>query len=240
MTSTNGDRRAAAGGNVLIVDDCTLYRDALAAVLISHGILPVHTAWDMPSLIGVLESTAPLVILLNMATIGAHKLLRCAVSLSPRVPVVAIGIAEDDEDAIVVCAEAGVSAYHMRPDSLAELLVLINVVAKGGISCPPQISAMLLRRVSAVADLRQPVPREPVLTTRETQILRMLELGRSNQDIAAHLSIAIHTVKNHVHSLLTKLGVSTRAEAAALSHRLRLDQETLRRTESRSRKNWPR
>jgi DNA-binding NarL/FixJ family response regulator len=45
----------------------------------------------------------------------------------------------------------------------------------------------------------------------------MLELGLSNQDIATHLCIAVHTVKNHVHSLLSKLGVSTRAEAAALS-----------------------
>jgi DNA-binding NarL/FixJ family response regulator len=49
----------------------------------------------------------------------------------------------------------------------------------------------------------------------------MLELGLSNQDIAAQLCIAVHTVKNHVHSLLTKLGVSTRAEAAALSRTLR-------------------
>jgi len=44
-----------------------------------------------------------------------------------------------------------------------------------------------------------------------------LELGRSNREIAARLNIAVHTVKNHVHNLFTKLGVSTRAEAAALS-----------------------
>jgi DNA-binding NarL/FixJ family response regulator len=49
----------------------------------------------------------------------------------------------------------------------------------------------------------------------------MLELGLSNQDIATQLSIAVHTVKNHVHSLLTKLGVSSRAEAAALTRTIR-------------------
>jgi DNA-binding NarL/FixJ family response regulator len=51
----------------------------------------------------------------------------------------------------------------------------------------------------------------------------MLELGLSNRDIAAQLAIAVHTVKNHVHSLLTKLGVSSRAEAAALSRTIRLN-----------------
>jgi DNA-binding NarL/FixJ family response regulator len=49
----------------------------------------------------------------------------------------------------------------------------------------------------------------------------MLELGLSNRDIAAQLCIAVHTVKNHVHSVLNNLGVSTRARAAALSRTIR-------------------
>ena len=76
---------------------------------------------------------------------------------------------------------------------------------------------MLLRRLSAVAARRQPAAKELVLTAREAQILRMLEMGLSNQNIADQLSIAIHTVKNHVHRVLTKFGVSTRAEAAELA-----------------------
>ena len=58
---------------------------------------------------------------------------------------------------------------------------------------------------------------ELVLTAREVQIFGMLKLGLSNREIAAQLCIAVHTVKNHVHSLLTKLNVRTRAEAAALA-----------------------
>jgi DNA-binding NarL/FixJ family response regulator len=109
----------------------------------------------------------------------------------------------------------------MRTDSLEDLLVLIRKVAAGESSCPPRVSAILLRRLSALASQRQPPVRELALTAREIQILRMLELGRSNRDIAAQLAIAVHTVKNHVHSLLTKLGVSTRAEAAAVSRTIR-------------------
>jgi DNA-binding NarL/FixJ family response regulator len=56
-----------------------------------------------------------------------------------------------------------------------------------------------------------------VLTVREAEILAMLKLGLSNREIAEQLCIAVHTVKNHVHSLLTKLGVSTRGQAAALA-----------------------
>jgi DNA-binding NarL/FixJ family response regulator len=57
------------------------------------------------------------------------------------------------------------------------------------------------------------VQKELVLTSREDQILRLLELGLSNQEIASQLCIAVHTVKNHVHSVLTKLEVRSRAEA---------------------------
>ena len=72
-----------------------------------------------------------------------------------------------------------------------------------------------MRRLSSLATQRQPFSTELVLTMREAQILHMLEMGLSNRDIADQLYIAIHTVKNHVHNLLAKLGVSTRAEAAA-------------------------
>ncbi|KRE26665.1 hypothetical protein ASG82_08960 [Mycobacterium sp. Soil538] len=233
---TNGDSRAP--GKVLIVDDCALYREALASALMSNGILPVRTAWDVPSLIGALESAAPRVILLNMAASKVQTFLRAVCNLSPEVPVVAVATPEDDQDMIFACAEAGVAAYHMKVDSLADLLVLLHVVADGRTWCPPQIAATLLRRVSAVAGSRRSATRDPGLTSREIQVLHMLELGRSNQEIALELSIAVHTVKNHVHNLLTKLGVNTRAEAAAAFHKLRVDQDDRRRPGSRSSQSW--
>ena len=141
--------------------------------------------------------------------------------IRPHVRVIVLGASEDDQSAIVACAEAGVAGYHMRSDSLEDLLELIRKVATGESFYSPQVAAILLRQLSALAAQRQPAARDPALTTRKAQILTMLELGRSNQDIATELSIAVHTVKNHVHSLLTKLGVSTRAEAAALSRTIR-------------------
>ena len=211
---------------ILIIDDCTLYRENLAAVFVLNRIAAPRVAWDLPSLVLALEDAEPSVVLLNMATRGSHLLLRAAMDIRPNMRVIVLGTSEDDESEIVACAEAGVAGYHMRTDSLEDLLVLMQNVAAGRSSCPPRVSAVLLRRLSTLASQPQPAVRELALTARETQILTMLELGRSNRDIATQLRIAVHTVKNHVHSLLTKLGVSTRAEAAARSRTMRMDRGT--------------
>lgn len=63
--------------------------------------------------------------------------------------------------------------------------------------------------------------RSELLTAREMEILELIDLGLTNQQIATRLSLALHTVKNHVHNLLTKLGVGTRAEAASMTRALR-------------------
>ena len=206
---------------ILIVDDSTLYREYLAGVIAAHGVVNPTVAWDLPSLIAAIENTMPRVILLNMATRDGAMLLRQALKLSPSVRLIVLGMSEDDESEIVACAEAGVAGYHLRTESLEDLLVLMRKVAAGESLCSPRVSAILLRRLSALASQREPAEKELVLTAREAQILKMLELGLSNRDIAQQLCIAVHTVKNHVHSLLTKLGVSTRAQAAALSRTIR-------------------
>lgn len=207
--------------SILIIDDCTLYRENLAATIALHGTAALSVAWDLPSLVKALEDTTPSIVLLNIATRDGAMLLRAAMEISPNVRVIVLGVSEDDESEIIACAEEGVAGYHMRTDSLDDLLVLIRKVAAGESLCSPRVSAILLRRLSALASQRQPVAKELVLTAREAQILRMLELGLSNRDIAKRLCIAVHTVKNHVHSLLAKLGVSSRAEAAALVRTIR-------------------
>ncbi|MGW4101255.1 LuxR C-terminal-related transcriptional regulator [Mycobacterium sp. NPDC004974] len=216
-STSAGDSGLLRDTRILIVDDSTLCREFLAGVVTAHGVLAPGLAWDVPSLTAALESTLPRVVLLNMATRNKAVLLRHALEFSPSARVVVLGVSETDESEIVACAEAGVAGYHLRNESLDDLLILIHNVAAGESLCSPRISAILLRRLSALASQRQPAVRELVLTSREAQILRMLESGLSNRDIAAELCIAVHTVKNHVHSLLNKLGVSSRAQAAALA-----------------------
>jgi DNA-binding NarL/FixJ family response regulator len=212
-----GSRTALRGLRILIVDDCTLHRENLAAAFRASGAADVGVAWDLPSLVFALGATRPNALLLNIASHDSALLLRAATDIDPDARVIVLGVSADDEARIVACAEAGVAGYHMRTETLADLLILIRRVAAGETSFSTGLASMLLRRLASVASQRQPETRELVLTGREAQILQMLELGLSNHDIATRLSIAVHTVKNHVHSLLKKLGVSTRAEAAALS-----------------------
>jgi DNA-binding NarL/FixJ family response regulator len=214
---------------ILIVDDCTLFRENLAAALALNGFPPPHVAWDLRSLVTVLQRSDSRIALVNVGTRSVHLLLKAAMDIRPDLRVIALGASTADESGIVACAEAGVAGYHLRADSLEDLIALINGVAAGASSCPPWVSEILLRRLSALAVKPQHAERELALTTRESQILRMLEMGSSNRDIAAQLSIAVHTVKNHVHSVLTKLGVTTRAEAAAISRTLRTDRGGVRR-----------
>ena len=207
---------------ILVIDDCMLYRDFLVAVIASHANVSPGVAWDGPSLRTAFDATQPRLILLNMATHDSTNLLEQAIALGPHVRVIVLGISECDEATIVACAEAGAAGYHLRSESLADLLVLMHKVSAGESHCSPKISAILLRRLSALAAQRPRDARGVILTAREIQILGMLELGHSNRDIADQLCIAVHTVKNHVHNLLTKLGVATRAQAAAVARTMQI------------------
>ena len=212
-----GCRNRLSCRRILIVDDCVLHRENLAAVLAVNGASKPAVAWDLPSLCASLEEATPDIVLLSIARRNNVTLLRSVREKCPCANVIVVGISEDDESEIVSSAEVGVAGYHLRTESLDDLLALINRVCKGESLCSPKVSAILLKRLSTLAAERQFEAKELVLTTREVQILRMLELGMSNRDIADQLCIALHTVKNHVHSVLSKLGASTRGEAAAFS-----------------------
>ncbi|MDT5266401.1 MAG: hypothetical protein QOI90_3027, partial [Mycobacterium sp.] len=198
-----GDRLAYA--KILIVDGCTLQRENLAAIFAVNGTSRPAVAWDLLSLCASLREATPDIVLLNMVTSDNLTLLRSLREMCPHAQVIVVGISEDDESEVVACAEAGVAGYHLRTESLDDLLILISKVFDGESACSPRVSAILLKRLSTLAAQRHPATKELVLTAREIQILRMLEIGLSNRDIAERLCIALHTVKNHVHSILGKL-----------------------------------
>lgn len=212
-----GPDGATASPRILILDDRRLFRELLAASLALNGFRDPVAAWDLSSLVLALEDGELSLVLLSMVTRGSPLLLQALMDISPHLPVIVLGVSDADEAGITGCAEAGVAGYHMRTDSLEELVVLMRDVAAGELCWPAPVAAILRRRLLTLAWPPPATPQDLALTARETQVLRMLELGRSNRDIAVQLNIAVHTVKNHVHSLLTKLGVATRTEAAAVS-----------------------
>ena len=225
MTSDSGARpghlrapqQSTPRCRLLLIDDNRLYREALVQLLVDTlGFDTVEEADSLPSVQLRLASGQPDVVIVNLATRHSREILSTIAERRPGLPLVAVGVNDTDERQVLACAEAGVNGYVTRDDSVTDFRAAIHAVAAGGSHVSPRISSLLLRRVREAAVRRQGAVNFDTLTAREIQILRLIGAGLGNQDIARKLTIELHTVKNHVHNLLTKLGVRSRGEAAAL------------------------
>src|SRR5829696_1244627 len=198
------DRQVDPGTlQLLIVDDVRLYREGLAGILAREpGVRRVLTAHDAPAAAAVLAAQRPDVVLINAAD-GNHGLIRAVRDLDPEVAIIVVGVAESEED-VVACAEAGVAGYLLRTEPLEHLIRVMRSVVAGETLCSPRTAALLLRRVQTLAAQRGTGPRVPALTAREDDVLHLLDLGLSNQEISDRLGITVRTVKNHVHNILEK------------------------------------
>ncbi len=200
---------------VAIVADTRLYREGLAQVLgRDSGICIVATAARREEAVASLPDVQPDVILVDMALPDSLGALRVIVERVPDRRIIAIGVL-DEEDDVLNCAEVGVAGYVSREASVEELVTVIESVARGEAICSPRVAASLLRRVAALAAGQGGELPLAHLTSREREIVRLIDQGLSNKEIARDLGIEIATVKNHVHNLLEKLQVHRRGEAAA-------------------------
>lgn len=202
-----------SGPRILIVDDNALGRECLATAL-STSYAEVRSAANLSALLHECGFDVPDLVLLNIRTRNSATLLHSILDLDPRPRIVVCGLAVDREAEIVSCAEAGVPGLHLESESVAHLITLLNAVADGKSLCSSDVSAVLLSRVYEAATGRSDQESaNGALTARESEILALIDRGMTNKQIATHLSVTVHTVKNHVHNLLSKLGVGSRIAA---------------------------
>ena|SRR5213080_3307184 len=198
---------------ILIASGIRLYREGLAEIVLRDGnIRVVGTAGGYDEVLASLVTPTDIV-LLDMATPNSVAIAQAIRDEAPGIRVVAVTLAESDYE-LVACAEAGVAGYVTRNDSSAELLAVLASVARGEVACPPRIAAMLLRRVAGLAGGSG--FRQTHLSHREREIVRLIDRGLRNKEIARELGVEVATVKNHVHNILNKLRVHRRSDAAAL------------------------
>jgi DNA-binding NarL/FixJ family response regulator len=185
---------------------CSLTREAPAEV--------VGISATVGDLLRAVREHEPDVILIDAGHPELSRLVRSLAGSDPRPDIVALDV-EPAEEAVIELAELGVSSFVWRDSSLADLERILREVRRGEVSCPPTVTAALLRHVAAMA---QPAgvsqPPDGPLTRREVEIVQLIGEGLSNKEIARRLGIAPQTVKNHVHNLLQKLGVRGREDAA--------------------------
>jgi two-component system, NarL family, nitrate/nitrite response regulator NarL len=187
---------------VALVVETRLFRDAVARVLPRYGLAVVDRVAD------------PDVILVDVTGGARIGLLRELAAGESDPPVLAIGVRDADRN-VLACIEAGAVGYVLQDASLDELADAAHRAVRDEPLASPHVIATLMRRV-AVLSQNSPAGTVGELTSRELEVVELIEQGLSNKEIAAHLSIAVTTVKNHVHSILEKLKVHRRGEAAWL------------------------
>jgi DNA-binding NarL/FixJ family response regulator len=133
---------------------------------------------------------------------------------SPTTKTVAFGVANDRAE-ILACIEAGVCGYVLRDAKLEDMFHALDAAVREEVLCPPDIVACAFARIANLATQRQAPTHGLRLSDRQTQILSLIAEGLTNKEIAGRLGIELATVKNHVHALLTNMGVHRRSQAAA-------------------------
>jgi two-component system, NarL family, nitrate/nitrite response regulator NarL len=204
---------------VLILTEIGVLRDALGGSLgRDQRFDVVGVAADVEEGLVALEEVEPEIILVDMTNPSETDAVPALVAAAPEAKVVALAVPEVERE-VVALAEAGAAGYVAREGSTEDLVAVIECVSRGEILCSPEIAGTLFRRVAALSRERGLTPIEERLTARELDVLSLIEEGLSNKEIAKALSIELPTVKNHVHSILEKLNVHRRTEAAARAHR---------------------
>jgi len=203
---------------VLVVSDVALYRDGIADALARRA----HVDWigTAGTASEALEVTPDdrggfPVVIVDMAMGDAAAVAR---ALARRLRVLAIAVPSREDD-VIMCAEVGVAGFLTVEASLDDLVSALTSISRGESLCSPWAAGVLLRRVAALSYVRPRGISPAPLTTRELEIVQLLDGGLSNKQIAQRLCIELPTVKNHVHHILDKLGVKRRGEVGAVMRR---------------------
>jgi DNA-binding NarL/FixJ family response regulator len=198
-----------------------LFREALAAALGAAGLATVAAADALDRL--DLGGEAPpdvLVLDLGLPERSGLAAARAARAALPGTRILMIGCSELERD-VLAALEAGASGYVLQGASIDELVRCLRAVARGGAVCSPEVAGLVIGRLAEYSSHWRHVREGAAVrvTPREIEILRLVDGGLSNKEIARHLRIELQTVKNHVHNILDKLGVGRREEAVRFARR---------------------
>ncbi|BAS27259.1 response regulator transcription factor [Limnochorda pilosa] len=209
---------------ILIVDDHEVVRIGLRSLLERIGQFEVAgEAGSAQEAINLVRSRKPDVVIMDIRMPDGSGIEACRAirSENPDVKVIMLTSYTDDE-AIFSSVMAGASGYVLKQIGSQELVEAIRTVAAGGSLLDPSITGKVLERMRGMTrDQHQ----HEKLTDQELRILRLIADGRTNKEIADALYLSEKTVRNYVSSILSKLNLANRAEAAAYAVRRHLLEE---------------
>jgi NarL family two-component system response regulator LiaR len=198
---------------VLVVDDQTVVREGLVAILANYpDIEVVGQASDGNQALEIIKQVKPNVVLLDMVMPGLDGLATIPriKEIAPNTRILVVtGFAESDR--VYQAIKAGALGYILKDATREQLLLAIRDVAQGRASLQPSIAVKLIQEINHPSELNYTA--DP-LTRRELETIRLIARGLSNQEIATELFVNERTIAKYVSSILDKLHLANRTQAA--------------------------
>lgn len=217
-----------AGSNrcirVAIVDDEALVRTGFTHILNAAHDIEVVASADGLSAVEMIDEKRPDVVLLDVRMPGRNGLeVLSGIRREQGRPVVAMLTTFDSDEYIATALGRGASGFLVKDTDPAQLPQMVRTLFGGGVVLSPTVSRSVIagfldRESGAEAGMED----LDTLTKREREVLVLLAGGKTNTEIAEELFFSVGTVKSHVSSILSKLGVKSRVEAALIADRARL------------------
>ena len=195
---------------IMIVDDHPVVRVGLASMLSTQpGIEVVGSASSGPEALALLDTIAPEVVLIDLRMPGMSGLEAIrAINMRPNPPRILVLTSFDTDEDIYQAVGAGAQGYVLKDTPQDGLLEAIRLVHARKRYFPADIAARLTERMA-----------RSNLTPREHQVLQLVAKGLTNKEIGRAFGISDNTARNHVNSIIEKLEVSDRTEAATIAMR---------------------
>jgi DNA-binding NarL/FixJ family response regulator len=208
---------------VVLADDHPVYRAGLARLLRESGVDVVAEVPNGEGALQAVEETAPDVVVmdLNMPGMSGLEATRRLTAQSPATCVLVVSVSAQEAD-VTEAILAGASGYVLKESPVEEVVAGIRAAAAGQSLISSRIATMLLQRIRDAAGTVDMDLTPTRLSGRELEVLGLMAEGRSNQEIADALVISPSTVHNHISSILMKLQVENRVQAAVRAVRDRL------------------
>lgn len=204
--------------SVLVVDDHTLFRDGLSAILTTVAdIEVVGEAGTGREAVAQVKAVAPDVVLMdiNMPDLNGIEATQQVLAIKPDTGIIMLTMLEDN-DSLFAAMCAGARGYILKGADKAEVLKTIRAVANGEALFGPAIASRLtsfFQNTGGKVHQNEATASFPDLTDREREVLALIAQGENNQDIAQRLHISAKTVSNHISNIFNKLQVTDRAQA---------------------------
>ena len=209
-----------AAVRVLVVDDHEVVRRGLCEILEREADLTVcGEAGTAAEALALAADTAPDVVVLDVRLPDGDGVSVCReLGRQPVRPACLILTSYPDDEVLVAAVVAGAAGFLLKEVRGLDLVSAVRTVAAGGSLLTPEATSLVLERLRHAEAVDDPARS---LTVKERRVFELIGAGLSNRQIAEEMELAEKTVKNHVSSLLRKLHLQRRTQAAVLAERTR-------------------